>query len=204
MQTQLKKQYYSPEEYLHFEDLATERSEYYDGEIFTMAGGTANHNQISSNICAELNMALRKKDFRVYIADVKLWIAQRNCFNYPDVMVIAGAPQFYENRRDIVLNPQIIVEVLSDSTEGYDRGDKFAQYRTLDSLQGYILVHQNKCHIDYFRKIAKHEWSFTELKESAAVLKLVSLNVELKLANVYDKVEFTEKQNEIRENKNLK
>ncbi len=192
MQVQLKSNYYSPEEYLHCEDLATERSEYYDGEIFTMAGGTANHNQITLNIGSELHFQLKKKDFRVYIADMKLWIAQRNAFNYPDVMVIAGTPQFYENRRDIVLNPQMIVEVLSDSTEGYDRGDKFAQYRTLDFLQNYVLVHQNQCHVEHFKKMAKDEWLFTELKGNDAVLKLTSLNVELNLADIYDKVEFTE------------
>jgi Uma2 family endonuclease len=190
MQAQLKPQYYTPEDYLHFEDLATERSEYYDGEIFTMAGGTINHNQITGNIYAELHIALRKKDFRVYMADVKVWITQRNTFNYPDVMVIAGMPQFYENRHDIVLNPQVIIEVLSDSTEGYDRGDKFAQYRTLESLQEYILINQNRYHIEHFKKMAAHEWLFTELQEKQAGLKLESLGIILNLADIYDKVEF--------------
>jgi Uma2 family endonuclease len=140
MSAKIQSNYYTVEEYLSFEDLATERSEYCNGEIFTMAGSTANHNQISGNLYAELNIALRKQNFRVYMADVKLWIPQRNNFKYPDIMVIQSEPQFYDNRTDIILNPLVIVEVLSGSTESYDRGDKFAQYRTLASLQEYILV----------------------------------------------------------------
>jgi Uma2 family endonuclease len=191
MQTQLKSNYYSVEDYLSFEESATERSEYYNGEIFTMAGGTANHNQISLNISSDLNFQLKRKDYRVYMADVKLWIPQKNSFNYPDVMVIAGYPQFYDNRNDIILNPQVVIEVLSDSTEAYDRGDKFAQYRTLESLQEYVLVSQDSFHIEYFKKTALHEWLFTEIENRKAGLNLVSLNLTLDLVDIYDKVDFS-------------
>lgn len=190
MQTKLQSNYYSVEDYLSFEESATERSEYCNGEIFTMAGGTPNHNQIALNISSDLNFQLKRKDYRVYIADIKLWIPQKNSFNYPDVMVIAGSPQFYDNRKDIILNPLLVIEVLSDSTKDYDRGDKFAQYRTLESLQEYVLVSQDSCHIEYFRKTAPHEWLFTEIEDSEASLKLVSLNLTLSLADIYDKVDF--------------
>ncbi|NOQ34470.1 MAG: Uma2 family endonuclease, partial [Methylococcaceae bacterium] len=139
-QTQTVSDFYSVEEYLSLEEHATERSEYYNGEIFTMAGGTPEHNQISGNLYAELNFALKKKDFRVYISDIKLWVPQKNSFLYPDVLIIKGEPELYNNSKDILLNPVVIIEVLSDSTKDYDRNEKFAQYRSLESLQEYILV----------------------------------------------------------------
>jgi Uma2 family endonuclease len=190
MQPKIHSTYYSIEDYLNFEALATERSEYYQGEIFTMAGGTPNHNQLALNISGELNYQLKRKAYRVYMADIKLWIPQKNSFNYPDVMVIAGTPQFYESHTDIILNPLIIIEVLSDSTEAYDRGDKFAQYRTLPSLQDYLLISQDAFHIEHFKKIAPHEWLFAEIEDKTASLDLISLGVTLKMVDIYDKVDF--------------
>jgi Uma2 family endonuclease len=190
MQPKIHSTYYSIEDYLNFEALATERSEYYQGEIFTMAGGTPNHNQIAGNLYVELSIALKRKDYRVYMADIKLWIPQKNSFNYPDVMVIAGNPQFYESHKDIILNPLIIIEVLSDSTEAYDRGDKFAQYRTLSSLQDYLLISQDSWHIEHFKKIAPHEWLFAEIENETARLDLISLGVTLNMRDIYDKVDF--------------
>ena len=189
-QAQIKADFYTVEEYLDLEECAVEKSEYYQGEIFTMAGGTPNHNQISVNISSELNMALKRTNYRVYMADVKLWIPQKNSFTYPDVMIIEGNPQFYDNRKDVILNPIAIVEVLSDSTKNYDRGDKFKQYRSLDSLQEYILVDQEKPYIEYYKKVASHEWLFTEIDNIEVNLSLSSVKATLDVVDMYDKVNF--------------
>lgn len=196
MQAKLKSPHYSVEEYLQREDTAEERSEYCNGEIFTMAGGTLNHNQISGNVYAELNIALKKQNYRVYMADVKLWIPQRNNFKYPDVMIVEGHPQYYDNRKDIILNPIVIIEVLSDSTKDYDRGDKFQQYRTLESLQEYVLISQNSVYIEHFKKIAPYEWLFTELNQPEAHLKLSHPEISLTLADIYARVDFSESASE--------
>ncbi len=189
-QIQTQSNFYTPEDYLDLEAQATEKSEYYNGEIFKMAGGSLNHNQISLNISSALNFDLKRKDYRVCIADVKLWIPQKNSFNYPDVMIIPKPPTFYKNRKDVVLNPVAIIEVLSDSTKDYDRSDKFRQYRSLPSLQDYILVDQDKAYIEYFKKTAAHEWLFIEIDHIDKSLNLASINTSLKLIDIYDNVDF--------------
>jgi Uma2 family endonuclease len=191
MKLKIKPQYYSVEEYLQFEDAAEERSEYCNGEIFTMAGGTLNHNRISLNISGELNFKLRKTNYQVYMADVKLWIPQRNNFKYPDVMIIEGNPTYYDNRKDILLNPVVIIEVLSDSTKDYDRGDKFQHYRSLESLQHYILISQNTIHVEHFKKMAPYEWLLSELNQRDATLKLSHPDLTLTLNDIYDRVDFS-------------
>lgn len=191
MQPKSNNHYLSVEEYLQREDAAEERSEYCNGEIFTMSGGTPNHNRISLNVSGELNFKLRKTNYQVYMADVKLWIPQRNNFKYPDVMIIEGQPQYYENRKDILLNPIVIIEVLSDSTKDYDRGDKFRQYRSLESLQHYILISQDEIHIEHFKKIAPFEWLLTELNQIEATLKLTNPDLSLALSDIYDRVDLS-------------
>jgi Uma2 family endonuclease len=183
--------YLSVADYLQLEDAAEERSEYCNGEIFTMAGGTPNHNRISLNISGELNFKLRKTNYQVYMADVKLWIPQRNNFKYPDVMIIEGQPQYYENRKDTLLNPLVIIEVLSDSTKDYDRGDKFQHYRTLESLQHYILINQDSIQVEHFKKIAPFEWLLTELNQIEATLKLTNPDLTLALSDIYDRVDLS-------------
>ncbi len=190
IQTQTVSDFYSPEEYLALEEKAVERSEYYNGEIFTMAGGTPEHNQISLNISSELKFALKRKGYKVYMADVKLWIPQKNSFNYPDIMVIQGKPELYTASKDVILNPLIVMEVLSDSTAAYDRGKKFEQYRSLESLQEYVLIAQDKPHIEYFRKTAPHEWLFTEIDDLKAQLSLQSIDTRLNVADIYDDIAF--------------
>ena len=191
MQAKPKSQYYSVEEYLQHEDVAEERSEYCNEEIFTMAGGTPNHNRISLNVSGEFNFKLRKTNYQVYMADVKLWIPQRNNFKYPDVMIIEGQPQYYECRKDIILNPIVIIEVLSDSTKNYDRGDKFQQYRTLESLQHYILISQDSIHVEHFKKVAPYEWLLMDLNEIEASLNLTYPELTLTLTDIYDRVDLS-------------
>jgi Uma2 family endonuclease len=191
MQTKKKSQYYTVEDYLLLEETAEEKSEYCNGEIFTMAGSTPNHNRICLNVSSELNFKLRKTAYQVYMADIKLWIPQRNNFKYPDVMIIEGNPQYYENRKDIILNPIAIIEVLSDSTKDYDRGDKFQQYRTLESLQHYILISQDDIHIEYFKKVAKYEWLLADINQLDSHLKLTQPDIILNVSDIYERVDFS-------------
>ena len=191
MQTQTVSNFYTPEEYLALEEKALEKSEYYNGEIFTMAGGTPRHNRISGNLYIELCLSLKKQSYNVYMADVKLWIPQKNSFNYPDIMVIEGEPEFYENSKDVILNPVIVMEVLSESTADYDRGGKFEQYRSLESLQEYILLSQDKVHIEHFRKTAPHEWLFTEIDDINTQLLLQTIDTAIELNDIYNKVSFS-------------
>jgi Uma2 family endonuclease len=147
----------APQPRLSFDDwLAIERtslehrSEYVAGEVFAMAGGTEAHNLIVLNVGAELRAQLKGKDCRVYPSDMKVRIAADDVCTYPDVMVICGERWFYDDRRDVVTNPILIVEVLSDSTEGYDRGDKFLHYRSVASLQAYLLFSQQRMQAELF------------------------------------------------------
>lgn len=146
--------YISFEEYLAAEELAEFKSEYYGGEIFPMAGGTLNHNQSIINLCIILGIAFKNRDFRVFSGDVKLRIPAMDASTYPDVLVIKSQPEYWDNRRDLVCNAQLIIEVLSDSTKDYDRAGKFELYRHLPDLQDYILMSQDKVHIEHFVKKA--------------------------------------------------
>ena len=124
-------QYYSPEEYLELEVNAKERHIYIDGEIIEMPGGTPNHNQIAGNFYASLNFALKRQPYQVFVTDQRLWIPALRTFTYPDVMLIAQPIEFAEGQKDTLTNPLMIAEVLSNLTEAYDRGQKFAAYRSL-------------------------------------------------------------------------
>ncbi|BAP56995.1 hypothetical protein THII_2698 [Thioploca ingrica] len=184
--------YYSPEEYLQLEELAEYKSEYHDGKIFPMTGGTTNHNQIAGNFYVALKLALKKQNYQVAIGDVKLWIPLIRRFVYPDVMVIAGKINYFENRRDTITNPLIIIEVLSQSTKNYDRGDKFEYYRTLPSFQEYILVSQFKVHVEHFVKTSENQWLLSEYAQLEAKLELNTIPVVMTLADIYDEVNFEE------------
>jgi Uma2 family endonuclease len=123
----IAKQCYTPEEYLELEATADYKSEYIDGQIIAMAGASINHNRITGNFSAALNFAFKQQDkYEVFNSDMRLWIPQRLIYTYPDVMIIADEPEFFNNRTDTITNPQVIIEVLSKSTKSYDREDKFA------------------------------------------------------------------------------
>ncbi|AUB40639.1 Endonuclease, Uma2 family [Nostoc flagelliforme CCNUN1] len=185
-----KQRYYTPEEYLELEEAANYKSEYIDGQIIPMAGGTVNHNQIALNLSTELNFAFKKQNYRVFMGDVRLWILQKRTYTYPDVMILTGEPEFFNNRKDIILNPQIIVEVLSKSTKGYDREDKFQAYRTISTFQEYLLIDQTRIHVDQFSKIGKKQWTLREYDEEDEAIALVTIPFEIPLQDLYNKVEF--------------
>lgn len=165
------------------------RTEYVAGEIFAMAGGSEEHNLIVANVVGELRGQLKGKPCRVYPSDMKVRIAAADVGAYPDVMVICGERQFYDDRRDVVTNPHLLVEVVSDSTEGYDRGQKFAHYRQLDSLQAYLLIAQDRVALDLYLRQNDGTWNLQSFDELAAAMVLPTIEARLALAEVYDKVD---------------
>lgn len=185
-----EQRYYSPEEYLTLEESADYKSEYIDGQIVPMAGGSTNHNQIALNFSTELNFAFKKLDNRVFMSDVRLWIPERRIYTYPDVMVVAGEPEYYNDRTDTITNPKVIIEVLSKSTKGYDRSEKFGSYRTIPTLEEYLLLDQTKIYVEHFSKTDAKRWSFREYDQSDEVIPLSSVNFQISLADVYNKVIF--------------
>lgn len=190
MVTQTQKQTYTPEEYLELEEQAEFKNEYRDGEIVSMAGGTTNHNEISGNILALLKFALRGQDYRVFIGDVKLWIPRERTYTYPDVMIIAGEPIYQDNRRDIITNPLLIIEVLSKSTKDYDQGDKFDSYRSIPSFQEYILIDQSRFYIKQFAKNSENKWVLTDYEGKNELLMLESVELQIPFPDLYERVDF--------------
>ncbi|MEH2384116.1 MAG: Uma2 family endonuclease [Nostoc sp.] len=185
-----QQRYYTPEEYLELEEAAEYKSEYIDGQIISMAGGTVNHNRIAGNFYAVLNFAFRQQEYEVFNSDMRLWIHQKRIYTYPDVTVIVGEPEFFNNRTDIITNPQVIVEVLSKSTKNYDREDKFQAYRTISTFQEYLLIDQTRIHVDQFSKTGKKQWALREYDEEDDAIALATVPFEISLQDLYNKVKF--------------
>ncbi|MFP4337524.1 MAG: Uma2 family endonuclease [Halothece sp.] len=186
--TQLTQQTYTPSEYLEFEAEAKTRHEFINGEIIPMAGGTTNHNELVTNLCVLLKPSLRKQGKRLYSENVRLWIASANVFTYPNVMILAGEPAYYGESQTTVTNPVVIFEVLSDSTRDYDQGRKFNFYRSLETLQEYVLVDQETTTVMIYRRSTNKDWHLSILDDSNEVVKLESVGVELSLAAIYEGV----------------
>ena len=187
---QVQQRIYTPDEYLSIEESATEKNEYHNGKIIPMTGGTIDHNQIAGNLFVALSLALKNQDYRVYFGDVRLWIPQEQRFTYPDVMVISGKPEYYNNRKDTITNPLLIVEVLSESTKAYDRTEKFKAYSTIATFQEYVLISQTAQSIEQFSKTGNKKWLFRLYDEEDDAIELISIAAQVSLGNLYDKVEF--------------
>lgn len=181
---------YSPEEYLKLEQKSEYRNEYRNGEIIAMTGGSINHNRIIRNLARLLEINLEGQPLEFFISDLRLWIPDYNQYTYPDIMIIKGEPIFQENRNDIVVNPSIIIEVLSKSTSSRDRGDKFSYYRSIKEFQEYILVDQYKIHIEHFSKTSDGNWLLKESSQKDGILKLTSVNCEIPYQHIYQRVNF--------------
>lgn len=188
MQTQQR--YYTPEEYLAQEEVAEFRSEYRDGEIVLMTGASINHNQIAGNVYAFLKFMLRKTDIKPYIGDLRLWIPQYRQYTYPDVFLIQGQPVFQERRTDTVINPCLIVEVLSKSTKDCDRTDKFRYYRSIAELQEYVLINQYATEIEHYTKAKGNSWLFRAYEVSTDKIVFASISLEMTIADIYENVDF--------------
>lgn len=179
---------YTPEEYLALERQAEQRSEYYAGEIFAMSGASRRHSLIAGNIFASLHGQLRGRPCEVHMNDMRVKVSPAGLYTYPDVVALCGQPQFDDNQRDTLLNPTVIIEVLSPSTEAYDRGNKATQYRQLPSLCEHLLVSQEQMHVEQYIRQADGQWLFSEVNGQEARLHLPSIQAVLLLAAIYDNV----------------
>ena len=182
--------YYSPEEYLEFEVNSELRHEYIDGLIIPMTGGTPNHNKIAGNLYVAIHFALKRQTYEVYYTDQRLWIPKRRIHTYPDVMVVQTPLIFEEGRNDTITNPVMIAEVLSKSTKGYDRDEKFAAYRTITNFQEYILIDQYTIHVEQYVKTDHKKWMFLEYEDINDTLNLTSVPCQISLVDIYDKIDF--------------
>ena len=192
MQLQTKTRFYSPEEYLELEEKADYKSEYRDGEIVPMTGGTTNHNEIALNLAANLKLQLRRQNYKVYMGDVRLWIPRYRQYTYPDVMVIQGKPVYADRGTTTVMNPMLIAEVLSRSTQNYDQGDKFKYYRSIPEMREYILLDQKQFQVIQFVKNEQGKWTLTEYETEDSVLRLNTIDFEISFADLYEGVDFTD------------
>jgi len=182
---------YSVEEYLALDREADYKNEYVAGEIFAMGGALPKHVLIAGNTAREFGNRLRDTNCQVYSADLRIQADVGNAYHYPDVAVVCGRPEYLDKRKDTVTNPLVIVEVLSPATRNYDRGDKFASYRRLDSLREYILIAQEACHVEHFVR-KEGCWEFTEIDDCQGELMVPTLDIVIPLTEIYAKVEFLE------------
>jgi len=181
---------YTPEEYLAMEREAPFKSEYHAGEIFAMAGASEEHNMLTVNLTIALGSRLRGGPCRPFAADMRVRIGSADLYAYPDVVVVCGERRFADEQRDVLLNPAVIVEVLSRTTEEYDRGDKFTGYQHLESLQEYLLVAQDRPRVEQYTRQPDGGWLAVEATGREAAIHLPSLGVDLPLDEVYDGVSF--------------
>lgn len=181
---------YTLEEYRQLEETSEFKSEYRDGQIVPMTGGTINHNRIAVNICTFLKFALRGKNAEPFMSDLRLWIPRYRRGTYPDVMVLEGQPVFNEGRQDEVLNPTLIVEVLSQSTENFDRENKFRFYRSIPELREYILVDQYELFVEQYLKNEAGQWLFQEYEGEEVTVSFSSVGVQMSMSDIYEGVLF--------------
>ena len=182
--------YYSPQEYLELEVNSEIRHEYINGLIIHKTGGTPNHNQLALNFSGTLNYLLKRQPYQVFVTDQRLSIPSRKIHTYPDIMVVKTPLEYQEGRTDTLVNPVMIAEVLSKSTKGYDRDEKFAAYRTIPTLQEYILIDQYTMHIEQYFKTDNNQWIFSEFTDGNINLNLASISCQMTLSDIYDKVDF--------------
>jgi len=192
MSTSEKKLRYTFDEYLELGKEAEFKSEFYQGEIFAMSAGTGDHSLIGTNVSRELGNALMGGECLVYGSDLKIRIDAADAGVYPDGMVICGPREYYKDRKDVIINPIVVIEVLSEGTAAWDRGGKFRQYRLLPSLQEYIVIEQKEAQIDIFRKNAKGLWVLESYRGLAEKVEFQSLGVGITSSGIYHGVNFSE------------
>jgi Uma2 family endonuclease len=180
----------TPEEYLELERRSETKHEYLNGEVFAMPGVTRQHNLIAVNITVELGMQVIDRPCEVYAIDLRTKVRPTGLYTYPDIAVVCGAPEFEDEREDTLLNPQVIIEVLSDSTESYDRGRKFAHYRAVESLREYLLVSQAECRVERFARQDDSSWIYAETTDPNGAVELTSVACRLTLSRVYHRIGF--------------
>ncbi len=186
-----QKAYYTKEEYLEMESAAEYKSEYYNGEIFAMAGGSPSHSIICVNLIRRIAESVENKDCTLFESNMKLELA--DAYVYPDLTVVCGDINLSENKSDIITNPVLIIEVLSPGTESFDRGRKFEYYRMIKSLKEYVLVSQENVMIESFYKQNENSWLYTVAKGLEETIFIRAVDYELDLKDVYYKVPLSER-----------
>jgi Uma2 family endonuclease len=190
MLTATETKYYTPEEYLALEETSEDKHEYRQGEIIPMVGATTNHNQIAGNFYRRFPLTINNQDYYTYMETVRLWLSDYSIYTYPDVMVIKGQPLYQGNSQSNVINPLIIVEVLSNSTQAYERGDKFKFYRSLPTFQEYILIEQSSYSVERYSKQKDEQWLIDFVTGENAVLQLLSVDWQISFQDLYQRVNF--------------
>ena len=180
----------SIEDYLIAERAATEKHEYYKGEIFAMSGASLRHNRIQINLILGIGNLLKGKSCEIFGSDLRVHIPPNSLFTYPDAVIVCGEPQLLDDAQDTVLNPTVIFEVLSPSTQSYDRGDKFKLYRDIPSLHAYILVATDKPGVEQYCKRSDGTWTLQEFTDTEAAISINSINCTLLMAQIYEGVAF--------------
>ncbi|MBD1828962.1 Uma2 family endonuclease [Microcoleus vaginatus GB1-A2] len=199
MLVQSKEKFYSPDEYRELEETAEFRNEYRDGEIVKMSGASINHSRIIRNLSRVLGNLLEGQPYELFHNDLRLWIPRYRRGTYPDVMVIEGEPVFTEGRSDEILNPMLIVELLSKSTKDFDREDKFRFYRSIPEFREYVLVNQSEFLVAQYIKTESNEWLFREYEGESAIVSFASLGVQMSMSDIYAKVVFETSETEAQE-----
>jgi Uma2 family endonuclease len=184
--------YTSIEDYLLAEEEAQEKHEYYKGEVFAMAGGSIPHNQIVSNAIAELNYFLRGKKCQVFPSDLKIHNEANTLFTYPDLSIVCGEPERWKKRNDTITNPAVIIEVLSQKTMNYDRGEKFRLYRSIPSLKEYILISSLEISVERFSKQETSFWNFRETTSADDRFEIETIGFSCPVKDLYRNVSFEE------------
>lgn len=183
--------HFSPEEYLAFERGTDARHEYLDGHVYAMAGESIEHSRICVNVAGELRSRLKGSPCEVLSPNMKVVTSPSGLFSYPDVVVICGEPRFYDERRDILTNPTVVFEVLSPSTEAYDRGEKFLRYRTqVATLLEYVLVSQHRPLVEHYVRQTDGSWSYSSAGDLSEAIDLPSIDCRLPLSEIYDRIVF--------------
>ncbi len=190
MQQAEKKQFISPEEYFDMEEVAEYKNEYYHGETFVMSSASFNHNLIGGDTFVSLHNLLRNSDCIVFTSNMKIQVDEDRHYTYPDISIVCGDAEFAKDRNDIITNPLVIFEILSESTMNYDRGSKFTAYRNISFLKDYILIDQYTCHVEYFHKNEAGKWILDEFKNPDDTFKIRSVDIELSLDTIYARVKY--------------
>ncbi len=193
-QRYVEKDFYTEAEYLALEEDALYKSEYVNGEIRMMSGGTLKHSALAVNVSTELRIALRRRNCLVLSSDAKVHITSGS-FRYPDVSVVCGPAQSYEQNETVLTNPLVVVEVLSDSTESKDRGEKLHEYQAIDSLQSYLLVDQHTPRVEQYARKDNGHWDYQAVQGLEGTVTIPALEVTLALADIYEGIDFGETRN---------
>ncbi len=184
-----KPKLYTSAEYLEFERQSEVKHELIDGEIFEMAGAVRNHNRISTNVLRLIDNQLLERKCNVYSSDMRVKITATEKYTYPDVVAICGEEIYEDKTEDTLINPQLIIEVLSKSTEGYDRGAKFEYYQTIESFTEYVLITQEPFRVEQYVRKNKNEWTYFEFRKPEDIVKLISIDCEMSLQDIYHKIQ---------------